>query len=256
MKNNMNIRRIVSEYHLSWKVWLFAIGIGLLVSCSKSGGDNNPNPVDPEPIPVDTIYGKLITVRNLKPAITDDSDPTGTNRPAMYFSLEDNKEVPAEYAKTRRWDISFTGIYNSFIGGNNGSKNGNLGFGGPGKGGIYIVKQKFEDVKSVPEDMLFRAESGVYGTDDSGDFGAGTGWYLYDFSGTIIGNGKPEKQHVVYPIAERTLIVRTAIGNYAKIKMLSLYENELDPAKWFKNTPHPYFTFQYVILKNGNKKFE
>lgn len=223
-----------------------------MVSCNKddNGGDPETPPVS------DTIYGKLITVSNLAPEVTDDNDPTSTNRPPMYFSLEESKAVPAAYVKTARWDISFTEIYNSFLGGNNGGNTANLGSGGPGKGGIYMVEEPFENVLTAPDDTKFHTGKGVYGTDDSGDFGAGFGWYLYDFGGTIKGDGSYDLQHVVYPIQPRTIIVRTARGNYAKIKMLSLYKDELDPTKWRRNTPHPYFSFQYVLMKNGNKNFE
>lgn len=232
-------------------IWIYSLVVLLAItSCTKKGStDETGTPA------VDTIYGKRITVVNLAPPVTGDEDPTSTTRPPLYFSLEDNKTVPAEYAKTNRWDISFTGIYNSFLSGNNGSNSGNLGFGGPGKGGIYLVQQPFQEVIQIPADNLFKTGNSVYGTDDSGDFGAGLGWYLYDFGGTIRGDGSYDKQHVVYPIANRIMIVKTAKGNYAKIRMLSLYKDETDPSKWKRNTPHPYYTFEYVLIKSGATGF-
>lgn len=225
--------------------------LSILASCSKK--DSAP----PEQgTGADSIYGKLITVTNLQPPITGDQDPTSATRPPLYFSLEENKAVPAEYAKTNRWDIAFTGIYNSFLSGNNGTNSNNLGAGGPGKGGIFLIQQAFNDIQQIPTNDQFKTGLAVYGTDDSGDFGAGLGWYLYDFSGTIRGDGSYDKQHLVYPIANRILVVKTAKGNYAKIRMLSLYQNETDSTKWKRNTPHPFYTFEYIIVKNSAASFD
>jgi hypothetical protein len=221
----------------------------LFSACSKDPADTTP--IDNNGS--DTIYGKLITVTNLM-TDTSDSDPTSTNRPPVYYSLEENKQAPASYAKTSRWDVSFTSIYNSYLGGNNGTNNKNLGYGSSGKGGIYIVKQKFEDVTAIPSDDQFQTIDGAYGADDSGSFGTGVGWYFYDFGGSKYPND-PDKQHVVYPIEDRTVIVRTAKGNYAKIKMLSIYKDMLNPDDWKTYSPHPYYTFQYILVKAGSKSF-
>lgn len=223
----------------------------LLLLCSACSKDQDIS--EPPTTGTDTIFGKLITVSNLM-TDTSDADPTSTFRIPVYYSLEENKAAPAEYAKTSRWDVSFTGIYNSYLGGNNGSNNNNLGYGASGKGGIYIVQQKFEDVKTIPADDQFITSDGAYGADDSGAFGTGVGWYFYDFGGSKY-PGVPDKEHVVYPIEDRTLIVRTSRGNYAKIKMLSIYKDMLNPADWKTFSPHPYYSFQYILVKAGSKSF-
>jgi hypothetical protein len=238
-----------------FKKYLKPIGLLVLVAilsaaCSKK---EDPAPKLDPPETVSVPFGQLVTVSNLM-TDTSDADPTSTARKPVLYSLEQNKEVPLEYAKTALWDLSFTGIYNSFLGGNNGINQKNLGYGGSGKGGIYIVKQKFEDVKTIPADNLFVMINGAYGTDDTGAFGNGTGWYFYDYGGSKYPDD-PNKAHVVYPIEDRTLIVRTANGNYAKIRMVSLYKDLTNPADWQTHSPHPYYTFQYILAKKGSNSF-
>ena len=219
-------------------------------ACSKK---NDPAPKPDTPPPVTVPFGTVITVTDLM-ADTSDADPTSENRNPLFYSLEQNKEIATLYSKTALWDLSFTSIYNSFLGGNNGFDQNNQGYGGPGKGGIYILKQEFDAVKTIPPDSLFVTKGGAYGTDDSGNFGTGTGWYLYDFGGSLY-PGVANKQHVAYPIADRTLVVRTANGNYAKIKMISIYKDITNPDSMFTFSPHPYYTFQYMLAKKGSTTF-
>lgn len=230
--------------------WLLAVALLLAVaSCSK---EDSP---DPSPEPVDTVFYRLHRVENFQ-AVSDDTDPT-TPPPAVYFSLESKKVVPDSYAKTSRWDLAFGGLYNSFLSGNNGADPANNGYGANGEGAICILKKKFEDVTDIPEEAAFRTGKDLIGTDDSGAFGQGTGWYLYDFGGKIKGDGSYEKQHVAYALPDiRTIVVRTAKGNYAKIKMISCYKDAFTPDKWFRSTPHMYFTFEYVMVPKGSQKFE
>ncbi|MDN5288814.1 MAG: HmuY protein [Mucilaginibacter sp.] len=236
--------------------WFYLLTMTSLffTACSKK---NDPTPV-PEPVtPVasgSVPFYKLQRVENfLAPA--DDSAPT-TAPPVVYFSLENKEQTPADYQKTARWDISFSNLYNSFIGCNNGKDATNAGYTANGVGGILILKQAFETVTDVPADKDF-STSKTFGTDDLGAFGEGTGWYLYDFGGTIKGDGSYNKMHVAYAMPDiRTLVVRTANGNYAKIKMISCYKDAFTADKWFRDTPHMYFTFEYVIVPKGSTKFE
>ncbi|MGA6118100.1 HmuY family protein [Sphingobacterium anhuiense] len=222
----------------------------LLGACSKS----DPK-IEPEPNPEisEGMFNRLITVKNFGEELPAGSLPT-TAQSSIYYSLEQNKAITPDYRLTARWDISFAGIYRSFINCNN-SSNGD-GIGGPGKGGIFLVKKKFEDVVDIPSDAEFRRGEKPYGTDDSGAFGEGLGWYLYDFGGDIKGGGAENKKHVCYPIEEHTLVVRTANGNYAKIKIQSIYKDLLNPKDWYRTSPTPFFTFQYVLAKAGSTKFE
>jgi len=136
----------------------------VLGSCSKS----EPTVVEPEPDPVapEAMFNRLITVKNFGEDLPAGSAPTTAQSP-IYYSLEQNKAVTPDYKLTARWDISCSEIYRSFINCNN-TANG-FGKGGPGKGGILIVKKKFEDVIDIPSDAEFRKGEKAYGTDDCQD---------------------------------------------------------------------------------------
>lgn len=241
---------------------LILLACVVCLSCSK---DDEPQP-DPDPVPDEEFYYKLHRVENLA-VETDDDNPTEA-KSAIYLSLTTGQEIPSAQAKTMRWDLSFSGLYNSFLGGNNGTNATNFGYGGAGKGGILILEKPFDEVIEVPDDAQFKPGSGIIGTDDAGAFGEGTGWYLYDFGGTILGNGTTEKTHVAYALGSplttnddkvipaRTVIVKTPRGDIAKIKMISCYEDAYTPDEWFKDTPHMFFTFEYVVIPAGSKQFE
>ncbi|WP_442587405.1 HmuY family protein [Pedobacter sp. AW31-3R] len=233
--------------------WMFVLMLAgvLAAGCSK---DDDPV-IEPEEPAGAVSYYKLQRTENFL-APTDDSNPTVT--PAtVYFSLETGKEVRASYAKTVRWDLAFGGLYNSFLSGNNGKDATNFGGGSIGQGGILILEKPFAEVTDVPADNLFRTGKNLIGTDNEGSFGEGIGWYLYDFGGNILGDSSYDKMHVAYALPERrTVVLRTAKGDYAKIKMISCYKDAFTPDQWFRNTPHMYFTFEYVIVPKGSTKFE
>jgi hypothetical protein len=232
----------------------------LLFSCSKSS--NDPDPSDPVS---DTIFNRVITVLNYGEELEGDA-PTTMQKP-VFFSLEKNASVNPDYVRTDRWDLSFSALYRSFLGGNNGTNQKNFGAGGPGKGGVLCIEKAFEELTDIPDDALFKTGSALIGTDDHGAFGEGVGYYLYDFGGGIVGDGSYDKQHVAYclgngvttndgtKIPPRTIVLKTARGHYAKIKMMSVYKDLLNPSTWTRNAPHMYFSFQYVLAKAGSKNF-
>jgi len=236
-------------------------------ACSKK---NDPTPKQDTPPPSGSTvpYYTLERVENLPDSLSD-SDPTATQLP-FYFSLAYKQVQPASYNKTTYWDICFSGIYNSFMSGNSGSNSTNAGYQGPGKGGIIIVAQDFNDVTDVPSDSQFQTGAAVVGTDGKGAFAATlttVGWYLYDYGGDVVGDGSADKQHVAYALGNamkladgstlpaRTVIVKMGNGDYAKIRMISCYKNAFTPDQMFINTPHMFFTFEYVIVPAGSTKF-
>lgn len=251
--------------------WIYILVIaifGLMVTTGCSEEDDplpaieDPNTEEPDAEEPDEeegdLFYQLIRIENLATdgSSEQDANPT-TPRPAFFFSLEDSTLVPELYQKTNRWDLAFGNLYNSFLSGNNGDDRNNHGYGANGIGGICILEQNFDDVTAIPPPEQFNTVRDQIGTDDSGDFGNGIGWYLYDFGGTIMGDGSYEKQHVAYALQDtRTVIVRTAKGNFAKIRMISCYKDAFTPEEWFRDTPHMYFTFEYVLVPAGSTKFE
>jgi hypothetical protein len=213
----------------------------------------------------DTVFYKLKRVQNFAATAVDDANNAP---PTLYYSLESKKEIAAAYAKTRQWDIAFGGLYNSFLSGNNGANGANYGSGSSGVGGVLVLEQAFDAVTTVPNDAQFKTGSNIIGTDDAGDFGQGTGWYLYDFGGILVRNNEYENQHVAYALGDtlrlangtklnpRTVVVKTAKGNYAKIRMISCYKDLFKQSEWSRSAPHMYFTFEYVIVPAGSTRFE
>lgn len=218
----------------------------LLSNCSKS------EPRQPETPPSNKHYYQRIRVSNLTSTGTLNSS---TNNEGIFYSLSENKQIPASEVKTTNWDIAFSSLYNSFISGNNGSNNDNFGAGNTAIGGIQIVQQAFELVTEVPTTGYLSIKD-AFGTDDSGDVGSGIGWYLYDASGFIKGGGAANKRHIAYPLENRTLIVKTANGDIAKIRMLSVYKDQLSESQWNADSKMTYLTFDYVLVPKGSSKFE
>ncbi|WP_219847871.1 HmuY family protein [Sphingobacterium gobiense] len=242
-----------------------------LTACNKS--DPAPEP-EVDPVIPETMFNRMIEVRNFGEDLSDGAAPDSDQEP-IYYSLEENKPVAVSYRRTNRWDISFAGIYRSYLGGNSGRGGGvspNYGAGGPGVGGIMIVEKSFDEVVDIPDDNVFKTERNVISTDDNGDMGNGIGWYLYDFGGTRVRDGAYDNAHIAYALDKpleitlpnggkktvqpRTVIVRTARGNYAKIRMRSIYKNKLERDSWKRNDDKPYFSFDYVLAKKGSAKFE
>lgn len=244
-------------------LWLPALLLSALASCSKDDVTQDP---DPE-VPVDNgMFYRLIRVENFK-GDTVNADPLVAPK-TLYYSLEQNTPVDESYQKTRKWDLAFGLLYNSYLSGNNGANANNYSYGTSAKGGITIVKGKFENITDVPADSEFKTGKDLIGPDENGDFGEGLGWYLYDFGGVYVRDGAYDNQHIAYALNEplllnsgvtvepRTLIVRTANGNYAKIKLISVYKNIYDRALMFRTSPKMYFTFEYVMVPAGSSKFE
>jgi hypothetical protein len=239
----------------------------LMTACKKeteSNGTDTGSDTDTTGT-TDTVFYKLTRMQNFAATTSDDAN---TVPATLYYSLENKKVIESSFAKTRQWDIAFGGLYNSFLSGNNGSNGSNYGAGSSGVGGILILEQAFDAVTAVPNDAQFKTGANVVGTDDAGDYGQGMGWYVYDFGGVHVRNNEYENQHVAYALGDtlrlangkkvnpRTIVVKTAKGNYAKIRMISCYKDLFKQAEWHRTAPHMYFTFEYVLVPAGSTRFE
>lgn len=195
---------------------------------------------------------------------------------SVYYSLEDGRIIPQEYANTDKWDIAFTSIYNSSIWANNGKAEYNPGKGGNGKGGIYLVvdknvDEKYYDQKNkrpvqvpIAKELLDEAYGNVTNVSINDSqlltdgyltldyfLGSGNGYAFYDFYG-VMHPGEADKAHIVYNLP-RPIIIKTAKGNYAKLMIYSFYKNQ--PEQPTLDSDAPYITFKYTILKDGSKDF-
>ncbi|WP_228691469.1 HmuY family protein [Lunatimonas sp.] len=150
-------------------------------------------------------------------------------RPFRYFSLENNQLVESQGGN---WDIGFKGttiIVNSGVSGS-GSAQGTVATG------------IFDEMDAIPASATFVSD-GSEGL--AIPTGSGNGWYNYNF-----------QTHIVSPIPGRVLLIKTNAGNYAKIEILSYYENNppLSEVNGL-STPSPYYTFRYVLQPNGSTFF-
>ncbi|MBB5623543.1 hypothetical protein HDE69_004629 [Pedobacter cryoconitis] len=234
-----------------------ALLVFMFSSCSKENDvqpDTPQKPVTEEPFKGTAPFNTLTRITNLQ--ITKEDALYAGVTPPFYYSLENNKAISPDQAKTADWDIAFDGIFNSFLEGNSSTDKSNKGFRGGGNGGILILPLPFDQVTTIPADSEFKTKSRAVGSDDAGAFGEGVGWYLYDYGGTIRGGGAIDKKHVAYAMPEtRTIILRTAKGNYAKIKIISCYKDVLTADKMFKDTPKMFLTFDFILLPKGSTKF-
>lgn len=218
----------------------------------------------------ENMFGKLITVSNFSGGAMTGNP--GNEEDQLLYSLEQNKEISLNKIATMQWDISFSNIFKSFLSGNNGSNATNFGYGNKAKGGIMLLEKSFDEVIDIPADHEFATVKEAFGTDENGDFGQGKGWYLYDGSGTLVRDGSYDNQHIAYPLDKplvikqsngnqktlgaRTIVVRTAQGHYAKVRIRSVYKDKIERDTWQRLDPKPFITFDYVLAKAGSSTFD
>lgn len=188
---------------------LLATGTLALASCSK---DDENTAVTPA--------AQAQTVNSLSAAGT--ASATGQPIPAKhytFYSLADNKQIAYTDSNSTKWDVAFRGTNVLTNGGNS----------GPGQGGAQVYTGTFES--------LTTAQTTGYVTDATAAL-ATAGWYSYNST-----------THVVTPVAGRILAIRTATGKYAKLEVMSYYQNA--PAAPTSASPSGYYTFRYVYQPSG-----
>lgn len=160
--------------------------------------------------------------------------PVGTTGHFTLFSFEDNAVVTsgagfsAADSASSAWDIGFRGTTIIINGGTS----------GPGQGGAIVREGIFEDLDTAPETG--------YSVDSASGYaiptGSGNGWYNYNPAAMVLS-----------PIPGRFLIVRTADGRYAKVRILNYYQGNPDPVDPFSDQER-YYTFEYVFQPDGSTK--
>ena len=152
-----------------------------------------------------------------------------------FYSLSNGEIVADSDSASSQWDIAFSST--TII--------TNSGTSGPGNGGAVILDVPFADVDTAP--------STGYNVDSEASLaiptGSGNGWYNY--------TGGNEPVNAIIPIPDKTIIVRTANGNYAKVEVLSYYEGNPDTSsdEFADQQTRPagrFYTFQYVLQTDGS----
>jgi len=196
-----------------------------MVSCTKE--DIKPELED----------GKSTVVKDLP---GDIGNTVGSGKPftPFYFSFRTGAKVEESKKVSTEWDIAFAKEYNSYVSINNGKNTESFGLGGLGTGAMVVVNQSYDQVKEAPADTEF-TNNGI--TSAGWDSGAGNGWYFYEL-----------KTHIAVPVINRTYVLRTADGKFAKLQLISMYQGA--PATVSDlNWPAPYFTFRYYVQQDGSR---
>jgi hypothetical protein len=69
------------------------------------------------------------------------------------------------------------------------------------------------------------------------------GWYNYDGA-----------TNIVTPIAGKVILIRTATGKYAKLEIVSYYQNA--PATPTATSVSRYYTFRYLYQPDGTRNLK
>ncbi|MGE9313638.1 HmuY family protein [Niabella sp. CJ426] len=264
------------------------IVIATLVSCGKvydlNGFDWEPD------LPLsDTVFNREIQILDLGVNNIPATHKPMDNEDPLYFSLEKINSVHIGYKATERWDIAFFGGSRVNITANNGSRQG-IGYGSSGIGGLLVLDSAYSTVTTVPDDSRFLTP-GNTGLAGFGEEISPGGYAFYTFFDNIFRRDKianidsPDPavaadanlyMHMIYCISEdfsktftgeygtvkykptpKTIIIRTASGNYAKLEMQSLYKGTMNPMEMRRGTdkPLPYASFRYMVIKKDEKRF-
>lgn len=128
------------------------------------------------------------------------------------------------------WDIAFRG---STIIVNGGEATSSDQPARTADAGVYIATGTLASVTEV-NTSLFITDNATTGL--AIPTGSGKGWYSYDAT-----------THIISPIAGKVIVIKTSTGHYAKLEILSYYENS-KPNEDLSNSQ--FFTFNYVYQPN------
>jgi hypothetical protein len=219
------------------KNFVAILAVVTLASCTKVGTTTPIDTTNNGSFKVFTI-GNITTVQNLIAdtiiGFTPIGQPYGANK-FTFYSIVNNAIVPSTDSASNRWDIAFKG---SLIIVNNGTS-------GPGNGGAFVQVGLFNEIAQVSNDSTIRVDNAP---NYAIQFGSNRAWYTYNSTANLI-----------TPIPGRTLIIRSANGNFAKLEILNYYKGGTTPSVSasddVKIRQQRYYTFRYTYQSNGTKVF-
>lgn len=207
---------------ITYQMLLFTASLATTLACKKE------DPIQPV-VPV-----QAQTVSNLAADPTTGVDPvtgrpTGSTNKFTFFSLRENKIIANTDSASNKWDIGFRGTAIIVNGG--AIRNG--------QGGAYVYTGTFGELTAVPASATFAQDQSP--TALAIPVVSGSGWYNYNSA-----------TNLVTPIPGRVLVIRTGDGKYAKVDILSYYENA--PAVPIATSRSRFYTFRYAYQPDGTTK--
>lgn len=160
-------------------------------------------------------------------------------------SAETDSAVRQRDSTGSAWDIGFKGTSIILNGGTS----------GPGEAAAQLLAQVFDSVTEAPETGYIADGQNKncppiqsrFGTVPGATLaictGSDNGWYNYNSNSSLI-----------IPIPGRTIVLQTASGNYAKIRILSYYKDNPNPPD--ASAPSRYYTFEYILQPDGSRNLE
>ncbi|NQX41342.1 HmuY protein [Pedobacter steynii] len=218
----------------------------ILISCKK---DQPVAEVIPEQ--------HFIQVSNLKIAdqiVGKSADAQDDAEGLWYYSLDEQKVLPASAHRTDQWDFAFDFDLNRIIVNNGNYTSGSVIPGNEGKALITIVAKPFEQVMEAPSnDEMYNKRvdyEGKYGNTSftlNGDTNPGIlGWMSAFENGVLL--------KVVKPLKNRTIIFKTNKGKYAKLQIQSVYKDS--PENPTESSEKFYLSFRFFLQKDGSRNLD
>lgn len=225
MTVNLLNHPILHTVHASFRRYTGLVALCFFAVVSGCGDD---------PVSESLPLPEALTVADLPADPPTQVDPV-TGRPVgtgayTYFSLRENEVVPEADSATTAWDLAFRGT----------TILTNSGTSGPGEGGAVLVAQPFEAVVEAPAAGAFAVDAEGAPATVSDEQGS---WYHYN-----------PATHVITPVPGRTLVIRTADGRYAKVRIVSYYKGNPDTVD--ADSASRYYTFDYVFQPDGSRTLE
>ncbi|RNC80191.1 MAG: hypothetical protein ED556_13890 [Winogradskyella sp.] len=215
---------------------IIALVLFSFLSCSDD--DDGPNLV---PIEADQVT-------NLFAPITNPPGPPGPPAPDEGDFTKFDFATGAVTTSDTEWDIAFRSTAIIVNGGVSSGANDE-----PDRNGnaaAYFIDEPFQDVNEVNTSSFVQDSQASYAIIRQSDMG----WYNY--SGFNNNPPIPTVDNIIRPLAGRTLVFRTRDGKFAKVQILSYYQNNPNPINSFTDVPR-YYTFNYVYQPNdGVTTFE
>lgn len=195
-----------------------------LNSCSDSSSNVQPT--------IDTVSTRII--KNIIPDTVQSK--------FIYYSLDGDSVVPPTKSQSAEWDIKMAYLYG---GGKTKQIDIFLNSGTVNQSGLtkgLIVDTTFDLLMTAPADSNFKIDDqSTSGRILSIALAPPGNFFTYDGSSRTIN-----------PVAQKTLVIKTRLGNYVKLQILSIYKDQPEKPTMFSEIG--YYSFRYA--KSSTKKLK